>query len=714
MTNDVRYDRTFRRTLLDMHIPDWDPAFLSQYDPEALADLYAKSHLSGVLMYCKSHVGLNYWPAPVGAIHPAAANRDLVGELYQALRARGIAPAAYHTVVFDNWAVENHPEWAIVPASTLTGYDMHLFGPRYGTACVNNAEYRAYEHAQIAGLLERYDFDALWVDMVFWTAVCVCDRCRQRYRAEEGEEIPLVVDWKSPTWARFQAARERWLEEMTVGIFEVVHQVRPGLPVTHNLNPGTHGWFPAQKADWARYDSFASGDIYGGKDEQLVISKLMLHVGQQQPAEFMTTRTVDLHHHTALKSEHMMLVEALATTAHGGAFLFIDAINPRGTVNPGVYERIGRVFGETARYESFLGGTPVEDVAIYYSDDSRVFPADNGLPLPDAINRKGELPHLLGVTGAARQLQHAHIPFGVITRSELGNLGRYRVVVLPDVLRMDDEELEAFRSYVAHGGHLYASGRTSLLGIDGVLRTDFGLADVFGAHVIGTEEGSGLHLRANSPLLAEAVFPESYLGHGFGWGDPNGQTSRPALNMPRLSTDYEGVALATLNLPYAYPSPGSRGAHDFASIHSSPPWEDLDNPTIVEHNFGQGRSVYCVVPIETDFTEAGSQVFSALIGALLGAPTLGSDAPPDVWITVFDQPEHNRVVVSALCYSTETRPAPFPLSFSLRLAPPRRCTLVRVATTGADVPFVTDGEGTVSVSIAAFDLFTMYVLEYQP
>ena len=275
-------------------------------------------------------------------------------------------------------------------------------------------------------------------------------------------------------------------------------------------------------------------------------------------------------------------------------------------------------------------------------------------------------------------------------------------MVLPDVLRMDDEELEAFRSYVADGGHLYASGRTSLLGIDGVLRTDFGLADVFGAHVIGTEEGSGLHLRAISPMLAEAVYPESYLGHGFGWGDPNGQTSRPALNMPRLSTDYEGVALATLNLPYAYPSPGSRAAHDFASIHSSPPWEDLDNPTIVEHNFGQGRSVYCAVPIETDFTEAGSQVFSALIGtspeprrwARTLLPTSGSLPSTNQSTTA--------VVVSALCYSTETRPAPFPLNFSLRLAPPRRCTQVRVATTGADVPFVTDGEGTVSVSIAAF------------
>ena len=67
-----RYHQTYRRTLLDMHIPDWDAEFLSEYEPEKLADLYASSNISGVLFYCKSHMGLNYWPAPVGGVHPAA------------------------------------------------------------------------------------------------------------------------------------------------------------------------------------------------------------------------------------------------------------------------------------------------------------------------------------------------------------------------------------------------------------------------------------------------------------------------------------------------------------------------------------------------------------------------------------------------------------------------------------------------------------------
>jgi hypothetical protein len=695
-----------------MHIPDWHPDFLSEYQPEKLADVYAASNISGVLFYCKSHLGLNYWPAPVGGIHPAAKDRDLVGEMLAALRARGIAPAAYHSVIFDNWAVEHNPEWAIVPATTLKGYDSHLYGQRYGTACANQPEYRAYEKAQMGALLERYEFDAVWIDMAFWTGLCVCARCRERFRAEEGEEIPLVVDWASPDWARYQAARERWLEEMTVEFIEAAQAARPGIAVTNNLAPGTHGWFTAQKLHWGRYDTFVAADIYGGPDEQLVVSKVMLHLGKEQPAEFMTSRCVNLRNHTALKSEHTMLVEALATTAHGCAFLFIDAIDPRGTVNPGVYERVARVFKETARYEEFLGGAPVEDVAIYYSDDSRVLPDDNGAALQDVTSRPEVLPHLRAVTGAATALQGAHIPFGVVTRNDLGELGRYRVVVVPDAVRMSDEEVEALRCYVQAGGCLYASGRSSLLGTEGLLRDDFGLTDVFGAHAVGAEPWGAIYLRALSPLLVEAFHPERYFGFGFpsSWDDPY---PRSNLGMPRLSSSHEGTVLAALNLPYGYPSPGSRGARDFASIHSSPPWEDLDNPTVVEHGFGRGRCVYSVVPIETDRTEVGRRTFTAVVTHLLGQPpTLSSNAPPDVWLTAFDQPQSQRLVISALCYRTDARPWPFQLQFTYRLPAGTACTAVRIALTGKEIPFTCD-DGAVTVALDGIDLFGMYLLEYK-
>ena len=81
-------------------------------------------------------------------------------------------------------------------------------------------------------------------------------------------------------------------------------------------------------------------------------------------------------------------------------------------------------------------------------------------------------------------------------------------------------------------------------------------------------------------------------------------------------------------------------------------------------------------------------------------------------MTAFDQPQSHRVVVSALCYRTDARPEPFRLHFTYRLPLHTKCTAVRDAATGSDVPFACDN-GAVTLALDAVDLFGMYLLEYQ-
>lgn len=672
----TRYQDTYRRMLLDMHIPDWDEEFLAQYDPDALADAYSVAGAEGVLFYCKSHLGLNYWPVPVGAIHPAAKNRDLVGELHSALLARSIAPAAYHSVVFDNWAVENHPEWAALPISHRKGIDRPWLRGRYGTASVANPEYREYEQTQIRALLERYEFDALFLDMVFWNAVSIDEASTAAFREHTGRDIPTRLDWTDPDFLEFQSAREQWLRSFLDELVATAKDVRPEIAITHNLAFGTHGWYTGQKITGSNVDDFASGDIYGGRDEQLVISKIMQRLGRRQPAEFMTTCAVDLRRHGAVKSEHMMTVEALGTVAHAGAFLFIDAIDPRGAINLDVYRRVGRAFDHVRAFESEVGGVPIEDVGIYYSNDARVLPWESGTELADiGLDRprgmetgKSLLPHVTAVTEAAAKLQRAHILFGIVTEDSLDALENYRVLILPDLVRINDRELQAFRRYVRHGGALYASGRTSLLNSDGTLYDDFALADVLGVHLKGHEDGQTIFTTPRSDLVAAAIHPQHHLDHGTGPHDVGYGYPQPQLALPRLSTVTDGTVHATLTLPYGYPSPGSLHGHDFASIHSSPPWEERNEPTLVESSFGEGRSFYSTAPLETYQGEAGERLFVSIVEELLGGPTtLAATAHPVVWVTGYRQPERHRVLVSALAYDTR---APFPTtSVTIRYCP---------------------------------------------
>ena len=80
--------------------------------------------------------------------------------------------------------------------------------------------------------------------------------------------------------------------------------------------------------------------------------------------------------------------------ANGGAFVFIDQIDPDGTVNPRPYRRIAPVYRELARYEPYLVGEMVQDVAVYFSTASKVDLRDNGRDVLELTGYWPEIPHL--------------------------------------------------------------------------------------------------------------------------------------------------------------------------------------------------------------------------------------------------------------------------------------------------------------------------------
>lgn len=707
------YLNSRRRLLLDMHIPDWDERFLADYDPAELARLYRLAGADGALLYCKSHLGLNYWPVPVGGIHRAARARDLVGEAKAVLEEAGIAVAAYHSVIFDNWAAEQHPDWRIVPASRDAGKEWTILGHRYGTMCPNHPEYVDYEKAQITALLERYKFETLWLDMAFWTAVCVCDACVARFRAEEGMELPTVIDWGGTVWTTFQSARERWISGFASDLMDTARRVRPDIAVTHNLAPGLRGWFQGQRAQDAELDAFAAGDLYGGFDEQVFVLALMRGFHRAAIPEFMTTRTRDLFNHSSTKTEHEMFTQAFAAIAANSAFLFIDAVDPSGRLNEKVYERIGRVFAETQKFESATGGTEITDVAVYYSDDSRIeddrFGETHGVaaprePLAEAEPGAGSH-HQDAVMGAVRALRRGHIPFSVVTRLDNERLGEFPVVILSDAVRLSGDDVSALRAYVAEGGRLYASGRSSLILSDGSSVGDFALADVFGCHRIAGEDGVMVYVRPETSGFETVLDPEEYLPMGTRLPLPAG--SGAPLGFPRISAANSARVLARLTLPYGYPSDGSRTDKNFASIHSSPPWEDTSHPAVVVNDFGAGHALYSSAPIEAVNSPAHEAAFLHVLNHELGLDSrVSAIGHPDVWVSGFDQPDRERIIVSALRFVADTPGAPEPMIIRLRVPEATAVTTVRCALSGKPCDW-SESVGIVSINVAV-EVFAMF------
>ncbi|MCY3021231.1 MAG: hypothetical protein NTW87_19630 [Planctomycetota bacterium] len=84
-----RLAKCYRRIVLDMHIPDWHPELLAQFDPETVGEQLVRGRVSYATIYAQSSIGLCHWPTRVGRPHAAMRGRDFFGDLLNAVRRRG-------------------------------------------------------------------------------------------------------------------------------------------------------------------------------------------------------------------------------------------------------------------------------------------------------------------------------------------------------------------------------------------------------------------------------------------------------------------------------------------------------------------------------------------------------------------------------------------------------------------------------------------------
>ena len=677
---------SYRRNLVDMHIENWDPEFLSEFDPYEYARLMKVANVKSVMLYLNSHVGYCYYPTESGHEHEQMKGEKM-GKVIELCRGYGMDIILYYSLLFNNWAYEAHPEWRTAGPN---GEHPRDGGGRYGTCCANSPGYREFVDTQVKEIITRYGGEGIFFDMASCGGPCYCKDCVARYKEETGrEDIPTKVDWGDPRWVEYQAIRKRWVTDFAKFAYDTAKKYDPEITVEHNSSPfRLIDWRMACSIETVAANDYIGGDIYGEPVEQSLTCKYFDAITPNKPFEYMTSRCgPELASHTNTKPKELLALNAFYSLAHNGAFLFIDGIDPKGTLNPKVYELMGEIFTDVEKYEPYVGGQPQKDVGLYLSMESDYEESDTDFSRLSAFYSPGFKPHLDGLHSGTRAMKENNIPFWVLTRNNLDTLSQYQTIMLPDVSVLNEKEESALLNFVENGGSIYISGAN--LG-------DF-IKHLTGLHVAGITKENATYI---SPASGGAkYFKDLNLGSPLMVESPQVLMEGDELK--------EDEVIATITLPYTDPKEPR-----FASIHSNPPGKETDLPTIIRKKYGKGEVVWSPIGLEKSDAESNRELFVRLIKSLAKKPLIfESDAPKPVEVIVFYKADESCYTVSVLNAQQQTPPLPV-YDTKIRLNIADKVSAVRLLPEREAMDFEQDNEG-ITFILPMLEIFAMIEVEVE-
>ncbi len=376
-----------------------------------------------------------------------------------------------------------------------------LYGkdPERYMGCLNNAGWRGFLKEMIKEAVD-IGVDGLFYDNHFvprqltgstdegfaesWA--CYCDTCGEQFKAYTKKTLgwpcalPATPDWDDPVWQAFIDFRDESLVSVTRMIVDCAKELKPDIVVYPNVCP-----------PW-----FSGGGAKGSATNEIAdIVDILLFEGNTQPRLEIAgglprpiNAAVDWKYATALTNkpvftrahapdnvytpEHSMLGIA-ESFAFGGSYQYLIAnVLEQEDVKRAAVKRYYAFLKRNEKYYNDV--TEPADVAILVSG-----PTINWF-YPDQAAQSGQMPR--SIQGISQALVELHIPFNVVVDKQVLQDHGYRVLVLPNVACMSDEQADAIERFVEGGGAVVATNATSLYDEKNRMRDDFALAKVFGLH----------------------------------------------------------------------------------------------------------------------------------------------------------------------------------------------------------------------------------------
>jgi Hypothetical glycosyl hydrolase 6/Beta-galactosidase trimerisation domain len=579
--------RPWRKVHLDFHNSQHIPAIGEQFDPDEFGDRLLEGHVDSIVVFAKDMHGYFYYPSDYGPVHPGL-RFDLLGRQVEACRRRGINVSAYYCVTWDNFLAERHPEWLVWKRDRTTYLPKFDETPGWTALCLSNQDFVQLVLDHSRELLERYQLDGIWYDMPLPIGgECFCRNCLTVLRERDIDPFDTIAQRRH---------KQKLLVDFMRRAYEQTQAIRPGCEVDQNnqtrLGLGERALYMSN-IDIEALPTAFWGYMYFPTNVRYARTFGTSVCGQTGRFHRAWADFGGLKHPNQLRSELPWIV------ANGAQCCIGDQMPPSGRLDPAVYQTIGRAYAEIERLEPFLNGAaPVTEAAIVVA----------GSPLDD-VGRAGENSLGAGVYGLTKLLMELHIQFDIVEPD--ADLARYRLLVLPDELPVDERLAAGLRSYVAGGGAVIASHNA--LRVQG---SDTPWAEELGIAYCGESPFAPAYLKLG-PALRDGLPDYEYALYD---GAAQWQAARP------------DVVLAQIGEPLF-----QRGPAHYTS-HAQTPFDHLtEYAALIAH----GRVAAAAFPLGASYYRHGywiyREVFERLIQMVLPERLIETSAPISSEVAVTHQ-----------------------------------------------------------------------------
>lgn len=569
----------YRQVHLDFHTAPVIDDVGSEFDVKDFVRTLKDAHVNSINIFAKCHHGMCYYPTKVGKMHPSL-KFDLMGQMIDELHKNDITCPLYFPIGWEEDAAD-HTEWLEMGEDGIPGHkhpeDVSYYSWR--KLCLNNSAYIEYIKSQVAELIDNYDVDGFWFDIIFQRK-CICPECvaQMQTMGLDPKNERDVLKHDELVLYKFQKTLNAFVQEYG----SRVHGEGTSIPTFYNSswapNNGVDGLAIDARAalqDHMEIESLPSGEWgynhfplfanYHNRNNGDVIGmngKFHLSWGD----------------HGSLKNNEALEYECFRMIANGCACSVGDQLHPRGYMNKAAYARIGKVYSEIEKLEKYTEGSEkVADIGVVVSTD---FYTRN----------------TFSDEGVMRMLMELHYTFDFIPASE--NLSRYKMIILPDKVNVDGKLSVKLKEYIAAGGKVLATYRS----------TDKDSLDV---EYIRESDYEPAYICIDDGLIKD-VEPLEYVCYVRG-------------------------AYVKSSLPvkaYVGDSYYNRTADCFSSHRHFPFNKKSEYPAIVLND----KIAYCSFPLFEDYIVNGNRVYRDIIGYMIGElldnPTVMVEAPTCAEVTV--------------------------------------------------------------------------------